>query len=285
MGSAEKRWTMSYNKNDFGQKKETGKKGFYLSICTALICLMAVGTVYYKTNYPTADNDSQNQLASQSTGQPVATSAGGSGIATENVQGDGTEDAALSSEETQEASTIINGKNSKKDKNSQKSSESDEKTKKQKEKDSIETMSKETNEIAFQEEKGLLWPVQGEVIMKYSKNNTVYFKTLAQYKANPAIAIQAAEGEDVVAAAAGTVTNVSKSEENGTMVTTDIGNGYMVTYGQLKNVKVTKGQVLKEGALIGKIAAPTKYFTEEGSHLYLQVMQNNETVDPLLLLR
>lgn len=276
---------MSYNKNDFGQKKETGKKGFYLSICTALICLMAVGTVYYKTNYPTADNDSQNQLASQSTGQPVATSAGGSGIATENVQGDGTEDAALSSEETQEASTIINGKNSKKDKNSQKSSESDEKTKKQKEKDSIETMSKETNEIAFQEEKGLLWPVQGEVIMKYSKNNTVYFKTLAQYKANPAIAIQAAEGEDVVAAAAGTVTNVSKSEENGTMVTTDIGNGYMVTYGQLKNVKVTKGQVLKEGALIGKIAAPTKYFTEEGSHLYLQVMQNNETVDPLLLLR
>ena len=276
---------MNYNKNDFGQKKETGKKGFYLSICTALICLMAVGTVYYKTNYPTADKDSQNQLASRNTGQPAATPAGGSGIASEKAEGDGTQDAALSSEETQEASTILNGKNTKKEKSIKKYSETDEKVKQKKEKENIATMSNGENKIVFQEEKGLLWPVQGEVILKYSKNNTVYFKTLAQYKTNPAIAIQAEEGKDVVAAAAGTVTNISKSEENGTIVTTDIGNGYKVSYGQLKNVKVTKGQALKEGDMIGKIAAPTKYFTEEGSHLYLQVMQNEETVDPLLLLR
>ena len=278
------RWIMSYNRNDFKEKKGDEKKGFYLSICTALICLMAVGTVYYKTNYPTADNDSSNKLASESTQQPVATPAGGSGITQEDFQADGPLEGENLQEESQEASTIINNQKEKKSKKSEKTVPSEEKNDK-KEKDSTATSSKTTNELAFQEEKGLLWPVQGDVIMKYSKSNTIYFKTLAQYKCNPAIAIQAKEGKDVAAAAAGTVTNVTKSEENGTLVTTSIGNGYTVTYGQLKNVKVTKGQTIQEGDVIGKVGAPTKYFTEEGSHLYFQVMQNEETVDPLLLLR
>ncbi len=275
---------MSYNKNNFREKKGDGKKGFYLSICTALICLMAVGTVYYRTNYPTADNDSSNKLANEVTQQPATTPTGGGSIAQEDFQADGPEEGAT--EETQEASTIMNGQQSEKEKKSQDLEKLDEEKKKssKKQKDSVATMSG-SNEFAFQEEKGLLWPVQGEVILKYSKSNTIYFKTLAQYKCNPAIAIQAKEGKDVAAAATGTVTNISKSEENGTIVTTSIGNGYTVTYGQLKNVKVTKGQTIQEGDVIGKVAAPTKYFTEEGSHLYLQVMQNKETVDPLLLLR
>lgn len=278
---------MSYNRNDFNEKKEDGRKGFYLSVCTALICLMAVGTVYYKTNYPTVDNNSSNQLASEGTQQPATTPAGGSGISQEDFQADGSTEGENLQEESQEASTIINNQKKKKVKKSEKTVPSEVETdkKNKKEKYSTTTSSKTTNELAFQEEKGLLWPVQGDVIMKYSKSNTIYFKTLAQYKCNPAIAIQAKEGKDVVAAAAGTVTNVTKSEENGTLVTTSIGNGYTVTYGQLKNVKVTKGQTIQEGDVIGKVGAPTKYFTEEGSHLYFQVMENEETVDPLLLLR
>jgi len=59
----------------------------------------------------------------------------------------------------------------------------------------------------FNEEKGLSWPVKGDVLMKFSQSNNIYFKTLAQYKSNPAIEISADEGTKVIASAAGTVTD------------------------------------------------------------------------------
>lgn len=137
----------------------------------------------------------------------------------------------------------------------------------------------------FDAEKGLLWPVQGDVIMKYSMTNTVYFKTLAQYKCNPGIMISAEKGTEVKAAADCRVTKIQNDAEYGTIVTTDIGSDYLVSYGQLDNISVNKGDELKEGDVLGTVAQPTKYFAEEGSNLYLQVKQNSEAVDPMLLLR
>ncbi len=69
------------------------------------------------------------------------------------------------------------------------------------------------------------------------------------------------------------------------MVTVDIGSGYTLTYGQLKDISVKEGQTIKEGDTIGKVAKPTKYYSEEGSNLYFQVMEKDKSVDPLLLLR
>ncbi|HBY72169.1 MAG TPA: M23 family peptidase, partial [Lachnospiraceae bacterium] len=49
------------------------------------------------------------------------------------------------------------------------------------------------------------------------------------------------------------------------------------------NVKV--GDKLNEGEVIGKIAQPTKYYTIEGSNLYFKALQDDKTVDPMLLIR
>jgi septal ring factor EnvC (AmiA/AmiB activator) len=68
------------------------------------------------------------------------------------------------------------------------------------------------------------------------------------------------------------------------MITTDIGSGYTVTYGQLKNLKVSEGDEVKEGQLLGVVAKPTQYFSEEGSNLFFQVKENGTALDPLLLL-
>lgn len=285
---------MSYSRNDFGEKKRQGKKGFYLSICTALICLMAVGTVYYKTNHPSSDRNTQNELANESISVPQSTPAGNGAISENNQMADADQDLSKVEESKEvtasvknETSENQNDKSEKTDKKKKNTSTDTKKQEKEDKKDSVSTMSNEAGagQSSFNEEKGLLWPVKGDVIMKYSKSNNVYFKTLAQYKCNPAIEISAKEGSKVSASAAGTVTDISKSEETGTTVTTSIGNNYTVVYGQLKDVKVKKGQSIKEGDMIGKVASPTKYFTEEGSNLYFQVTQNNETVDPMLLLR
>lgn len=139
--------------------------------------------------------------------------------------------------------------------------------------------------LMFDEEKGLLWPMNGNVIKKYSMDELVYFETLNQYKTNPAILISGEVGTEVVSAATGIVKNIYKNDETGTTVVMSIGNDYVIEYGQLKNLKVKVGDTVEEGAMIGSIAEPTNYYVVEGSNLYFKVAQNDETVNPLLLLR
>ena len=148
-------------------------------------------------------------------------------------------------------------------------------------------MSKD-NSLKFDAEKGMIWPVgsgEKDIILKFSNSNTVYFKTLAQYKVNPAVVIAAKADEKVKAAAAGIVKSIKTSDETGTTVTVDIGNGYEAIYGQLKNLNVKNGQKIAKGDIVGHIAKPTKYYTEEGTTLYFAVKENGKSVDPLLLLK
>ncbi len=152
-------------------------------------------------------------------------------------------------------------------------------------KKAVRTQSKSVrNKLRFDQEAGLLWPLKGDIIMEYSADKVVYFKTLAQYRTNPALIIEAKEGSDVKASADGVVTSVMTSEETGRTVTVDIGDDFSVTYGQLKDVAVAKGDAVSEGQVLGKIAKPTKYYTEEGANLYYQVKEKDQTVNPMLLL-
>jgi murein DD-endopeptidase MepM/ murein hydrolase activator NlpD len=150
---------------------------------------------------------------------------------------------------------------------------------------SVMTTKGKNSKLSFNEEKGLLWPLNGDVIMNYSMSNTIYFQTLAQYKCNPAIVISAKVGTKVLSTADAVVTNISNSEETGLTITTSIGSNYNVIYGQLKDVTVKKGDTIKEGQQLGTIAKPTKYYVVEGSNLYFKVEQNDKAVNPMLLLR
>lgn len=133
----------------------------------------------------------------------------------------------------------------------------------------------------FQSGDTLVWPVSGNVLIPYSMDKTVYFATLEQYKYNPALIIAATEGDSISAAAAGTVTDVFYNEEIGSAVTVDIGNGYAVTYGQLKDIAVSKGNYVEKGGIVGYVAAPTKYFSVEGTNVYFALTLNGIPVDPM----
>lgn len=134
---------------------------------------------------------------------------------------------------------------------------------------------------SFQTGDQLVWPVTGNVIIPYSMDKTVYFPTLDQYKYNPAMVISAAEGATISSVASGTVVSVFYDEEIGNAVTVEIGNGYEVTYGQLKEIAVSKGSYLEKGSVIGYVAAPTKYYSMEGTNAYFALTLNGEPADPL----
>lgn len=131
----------------------------------------------------------------------------------------------------------------------------------------------------------LLWPIAGNVILDYSMDKSVYFSTLDQYKYNPAVIIQGALDASVMCAAQGKVTKIETLEETGTTVTMDIGDGYELIYGQLKELTVKEGDYLKAGETLGYVSDPTKYFAKEGCNLYFEVRKDGKSVDPMTLLQ
>ena len=105
-----------------------------------------------------------------------------------------------------------------------------------------------------------------------------------EYKLSPAIAVQAAEGAPVLASVPGTVYSIEENAQTGTTVTMEIGSGYQAVYGQLKDLAVEEGATVDKGTVIGYIAAPTKYYSEEGSNLYFAMKKDGEPVDPIAYL-
>lgn len=135
--------------------------------------------------------------------------------------------------------------------------------------------------LAFSPEEGLVWPIVGKVLINYSMDKTVYFSTLQQYKYNPALMIEATEGETITAAADGRVSSVYYDVQYGNCVSVELGDGYELTYGQLGNIELKEGDYMQVGDVIGTVAAPTKYFTKEGANVYFKLTKNGEPCDPL----
>ena len=133
----------------------------------------------------------------------------------------------------------------------------------------------------FQSGDTLIWPVTGNVLIPYSMDRTVFFSTLQQYKYSPAMVIAALEGDAISAAASGQVIDIFYDEEIGNAVTVNIGNGYKITYGQLKDVAVTNGSYVERGSIIGYVSSPTKYYSVEGTNVYFSLTLNDKPVDPM----
>lgn len=139
--------------------------------------------------------------------------------------------------------------------------------------------------LEFHEGNHIAWPVEGNVVLDYSMDSTIYFPTLEQYKCNPGILIQSEVGTPVEAAVRGQVTAVGSDEELGNFVMMDLGGDYSILYGQLQDVTVSVDQVVEAGEVLGYVAEPTKYYVVEGPNMYLEMRYQGNPVDPLDYIR
>ena len=139
-----------------------------------------------------------------------------------------------------------------------------------------------TPSLHFPTEEGLLWPMDGNVIMNYSMDATIYHATLDQYKYNPAIIIAGDVNNKVYSVAKGKIVDISQNEVTGTTVTVDLGDGYKAIYGQLKELNFDVGDYLESGHVIGYVSEPTKYYSLEGSNLYFELQKDGEPIDPII---
>lgn len=144
--------------------------------------------------------------------------------------------------------------------------------------------------LVFPEADGLLWPITGDILLNYSMDKGVYFKTLGQYKCNPALLIKGSEGDEILSSCNGTVQSIKEDAETGLTITMSAGDSaagkhYEIVYGQLDNLKVAEGEMVSAGQVLGTLAKPTKYYVSEGTHLYYKVLMDGEPTNPLLLLQ
>ena len=135
--------------------------------------------------------------------------------------------------------------------------------------------------LQFSENSELLWPVSGQILMNYSMDKTVYFQTLDQYKYNPALIISGAEGDQVISGAAGLVKSIDVTAQTGTTVNLDLGSGYELLIGQLKEVPVNAGDYVDANTVIGYVSQPTKYYSVEGCNVYYEMRKDGLPIDPL----
>lgn len=138
--------------------------------------------------------------------------------------------------------------------------------------------------IRFDTDTSLVWPAAGTILIDYSMDSSVYFPTLNQYKYNPALIIGSEIGNQVIASAKGMVESIEIDEETGTTLVMNIGDGYRLTYGQLKELAVAQGDVVEAGTVIGYVSEPTKYYSTEGGNLYFKMTKDETPMDPVLYL-
>ena len=99
-----------------------------------------------------------------------------------------------------------------------------------------------------------------------------------------AMILHAKVGEKVFAGANGIVRDIQESAKTGQTIQVDLGNGYEAFYGQLKDVQVGIGDYVKADTILGYINEPSKYFTEEGANLYLEIHKDGQPINPLDIL-
>ena len=98
---------------------------------------------------------------------------------------------------------------------------------------------------------------------------------------HPAVIIEGAEGDQVLCGAPGIVKSIDVSAQTGTTVNVDIGNGYELLYGQLKEVPVKVGDYVEAKSVLGYVSQPTKYYSKEGCNVYFEMRKDGQPVNPV----
>lgn len=233
-------------------------------IAGAIVVIAAIGTtVLYSNNQEKQREQMEAELAEEMNQQEP--------------------EAVAAEEDTQkaaEASAVIPPASTEGVETAQVETETGETETEEKEDATAETAS-QSETLHFAPEDGMIWPLEGNVILNYSMDSTVYFATLDQYKYNPAVIIAGDVNSKVYSVAKGQVTDISNNEVTGCTMTVDLGDGYQAIYGQLKEPNFAVGDYVESGHVLGYVGEPTKYFSVEGSNLYFELQKDGQPVDPV----
>ena len=123
------------------------------------------------------------------------------------------------------------------------------------------------------------WPVQGTNTISLSNPYGSRVKPGGQGETvHAGIDIPAPEGEVILAAADGTVSEVGFDPERGNYLVLDHGDGLTTLYGQCRDFTVEEGDAVRAGERIGAVGSTGM---STGPHLHFEVRQDDEPQNPV----
>jgi len=138
---------------------------------------------------------------------------------------------------------------------------------------------KHGREYSFKFEKGIIWPICGNIIQEFGIIRPNNSKTTIESKG---IYIQAEIGTPVKSIASGIVAFSNWFENKGNLVIIDHQNGFYSLYGYNYRLAVNKGQRVEQGQIIAY--SGHNLFLDEDC-LYFELRKAGKAVDPLDYLR
>ena len=124
-------------------------------------------------------------------------------------------------------------------------------------------------------------PVDGETLYAFAADHLAFNETTRDWRTHEGVDLSAAIGQNVVAAADGSVYTIYDDESFGMTVVLRHTDGYTTHYSNLaEEVAVKVGDTVSAGDMLGTVGQTAGVETVSQPHLHFAVYQNNTPVDP-----
>ncbi len=140
------------------------------------------------------------------------------------------------------------------------------------------------NEPTDAEEISFICPVNGNMIKDYSADIPVFSLTMEDYRVHCGVDIAADAGENVLAAANGTISKVEYDPMMGQTVEITHSGGYITTYKNLQTKLpegIEEGKEVTAGDVIGYVGDTALVEISDSPHLHLEMTLDGENINPL----
>ncbi len=132
-------------------------------------------------------------------------------------------------------------------------------------------------EVGQSGSENFIWPAEGDVIVEFHE----VYNVENQYQLHSGINIKSKEGDPVSASLSGEVQEVKDNSLSGKKVIISHPHEVNTIYANLSSVKVTAGDEVAKGHIIGMTGSTAQMGAIEGPFLYFGVTDRGEYRDPL----
>lgn len=144
---------------------------------------------------------------------------------------------------------------------------------------------KQNNENTTSETQ-FIFPVEGEVIKEFAKDNLIYSETLEEWITHTGIDIKAERTTVVKATADGTVKTIKNDPRYGLTVTIEHNDGYTSIYSSLLSAEFVKeGEKVSQGQTIGTVGNSSVFEVAEDNHLHFELLKDGSNINPEIYLK
>lgn len=131
-----------------------------------------------------------------------------------------------------------------------------------------------------------IFPVEGEVIKEFAKDNLIYSETLEEWITHPGIDIKADRTTIVKSVADGTVKSIKNDPRYGLTVTIEHADGYTSVYSSLLTAEFVKeGEKVTQGQTIGTVGNSAVFEVAEDNHLHFELLKDGSNINPEIYLK